>query len=148
MSVVPPTSARLFPPEWRGRYAHMRDVEVPLWNRFLDLYGVGFEAFEYDVRVGPASAAAAGFDVQTQAVFADLTRLRIDAVGYRRGEVWLLEVMPYAGPSAVGKLVGYGVLYAQDRQPAEPVRLGVVTDRFTPAMGEVFRAQGIEVWVV
>ena len=148
MSVVPPRSAQRFPPSWRGRYAHMRDVEVPLWNRFLDLYGVGFEAFEYDVRVGPPSGAAAGFDAQTQAVFADLSRLRIDAVGYRPGEVWLLEVMPYAGPSAVGKLVGYGVLFAQDRQPAERVRLGLVTDRFTPAMAEVFRAEEVQVWVV
>ena len=126
----------------------MREVELPLWNRFLDLYGKLFEGFEYDVRVGPASGAAAGFDAQTQAVFHDLSRVRIDAVGYRVGEVWLLEVMPYAGMSALGKLLSYAELFFVDRAPVEPIRLGVVTDRFSPAMGEVFRAEEVLVWIV
>ena len=148
MSVARLRSGQRFPPEWRGRYPHMREVEVPLWNRFLELYGKLFGAFEYDVRVGPPSQAAAGFDAQTQAVFADLTRMRIDAVGYRVGEVWLLEVMPYAGVSALGKLLSYAELFFVDRAPVEPIRLGVVTDRFTPAMGEVFRAEEVLVWIV
>ncbi len=126
----------------------MRDVEVPLWNRFLERYGEAFTAFEYDVRVGPPSGAARGADRQTQDVFAALTRVRVDAVGYRAGEVWLFEVMPYAGLSAVGKLVGYAELFFRDRSPAERIRLGVVTDRFTPAMGEVFGAEEVEVWLV
>ncbi len=148
MSVVRLGRGQRFPPEWRGRYPHMREVELPLWNRFLDLYGKLFEGFEYDVRVGPASGAAAGFDAQTQAVFHDLSRVRIDAVGYRVGEVWLLEVMPYAGMSALGKLLSYAELFFVDRAPVEPIRLGVVTDRFSPAMGEVFRAEEVLVWIV
>lgn len=148
MSVARPPSGRRFPPEWRGRYPHMREVEMPLWNRFLDLYGREFLGFEYDVRVGPASGAAAGFDAQTRAVFEDLTRMRIDAVGYRVGEIWLLEVMPYAGPSALGKLLGYAELFFRDRRPTERIRLGIVTDRFTPAMGEVFRAEEVQAWIV
>lgn len=121
---------------------------MPLWNRFLDLYGKQFQAFEYDVRVGPAAAAAAGFDQQMQAVFESLTRLRIDAVGYRPGVVWLFEVKPFAGIGTVGQLIGYGELYIKDWRPEVPVRLGVVTDRFQPAVGEVFRSEGIEVWLV
>ena len=121
---------------------------MPLWNRFLDRYGAEWSAFEYDVRVGPPSGAARGFDAQTQAVFEALTRLRIDAVGYRGPEIWLLEVKPFAGISAVGQLIGYRELFLRERPEVAEVALGVVTDRFTPAVGEVLASQGIQVWLV
>ena len=137
-----------FPPSWRGRYPHMREVDMPLWNRFLDRYGDQFTEFEYDVRVGPASGAARGMDPQTVAVFEALSRLRIDAVAHRPGEVWVLEVSPHAGISKVGQCLGYRDLYVRDRAPVVPVRMGIVTDGFHPAVGEVFQVQGIEVWIV
>ncbi|MGH7752672.1 MAG: hypothetical protein ACREN5_07635 [Gemmatimonadales bacterium] len=140
-------NGRRFPPSWRGRYPHMREVDMPLWNRFLDLYGQGWEAFEYDVRVGPASGAARGFDPAAQAVFESLTKLRIDAVGFARDGIWLFEVKPFAGIGTVGQLVGYRDLFQRERPSVGAVRLGVVTDRFQPAVGEVFKAQGIEVWL-
>ncbi len=121
---------------------------MPLWNRFLDTYGAGFDSFAYDVRVGPASGAARGFDEQTQAVFRALSQLRIDAVGYRGGEVWIFEVKPFAGISTVGQLIGYRDLYVAEFRPERAPSLGVVTDRFQPAVGEVFKRQGIEAWVV
>lgn len=121
---------------------------MPIWNAFLDRYGQGWEAFAYDVRVGPGSGAARDADLQTQAVFETLTKLRIDAVGYREGEITVFEVKPYAGISTVGQLVGYRALYIEDFRPGEPVRVAVVTDRFQPAVGEVFRMEGIEVWLV
>ncbi|MGH7751465.1 MAG: hypothetical protein ACREN5_01500 [Gemmatimonadales bacterium] len=126
----------------------MREVDMPLWNRFLELYGGLWEAFEYDVRVGPASGAARGFDPETQAVFESLTKLRIDAVGFARDGTWLFEVKPFAGIGTVGQLVGYRDLYLRDFRPAGAVGLGVVTDRFQPAVGEVFKVQGIEAWIV
>lgn len=121
---------------------------MPVWNRFLDRYGAGWEAFEYDVRVGPASGAAGGADEATRRVFESLTRLRIDAVGYRPGEIWVLEVSPFAGISKVGQAIGYRDLFVAERRPAQPVRAGVVTGVFSPAVGEVLRSQGIEVWIV
>ena len=138
----------LYAASWRGRYPHMREVDMPIWNRFLDRYGDQFDSFEYDVRVGPASGAAAGFDPQTVAVFEALTRLRIDAVGHRSGGVWLFEVSPHAGISKVGQCIGYRQHYVRDRKPATRPRMGIVTDGFHPAVGEVFKAQGIEVWIV
>jgi hypothetical protein len=126
----------------------MREVDRPLWDRFLDRYGGEFVGFEYDVRVGRPSRAAAGMDPQTQAVWETLTRLRIDAVGYTDREIWLFEVKPYAGLSALGQLVGYKVAFEEERRPGRPVRLGVVTDRWVPAVGDAFAAAGIRVWVV
>lgn len=141
-------SVRVFPPTWRGRYPHMREVDMPLWNRFLELYGSEFRGFAYDVRVGPPSGAAAGYDSQTQAVFAALTQLRIDAVGERDSELTLFEVKPYAGIGTVGQLIGYRDLYVAQFAPAGRVSLGVVTDRFTPAVGEVFSRNSISAWIV
>lgn len=126
----------------------MRPEDVGLWNRFLDLYGAGWEEFEYDARVGEPSRAASALDAQAQAVWADLTRLRIDAVGYAREGVTVFEVKPYAGIGTVGQLVGYRDLFRVERSPTGRVRMGVVTDRFTPAVGQVFTQQGIEVWLV
>jgi|FLYL01.1.fsa_nt_gi hypothetical protein len=141
-------SGTLYSPKWRGFYPHMREADRPLWNRFLDRYGEEFEGFEYDVRVGTPSRAAVGMDPQTQAVWEALTQLRIDAVGHKPSEVWLFEVKPYAGISSVGQLLGYRALYVRDRAPVVPVRMGVVTDRWVPAVGDVFRAVGIQVWLV
>lgn len=121
---------------------------MPLWNRFLDRYGDGWGEFAYDVRVGDPSQAARGQDAQAQAVWADLTRLRIDAVGFAHNAVTVFEVKPYAGIGTVGQLLGYRRLYAVAFKPAVAVRMGVVTDRFVPAVGQVFKGEGIEVWIV
>ncbi len=137
-----------YSPRWRGRYPHLREVDMPVWNAFLDRYGEEWQAFEYDVRVGPPGGGAAAFDEQTRAVFEDLSRLRIDAVGYRPGEVWVLEVSPYAGISKVGQCLGYRDLLVKDRLLEVLPRMGVVTRVFPPGVGEVFKSQGIEVWLV
>lgn len=137
-----------FPASWRGRYPHMREEDIPLWNRFLDRFGDGWQGFDYDVRVGEPSRAASGLDAATQRTWEALTKLRVDAVGFRVGEVWVFEVKPYAGIGTVGQLVGYRGGYVREFRPVERVRMGVVTDRFVPAVGEVFREQGIQVWIV
>lgn len=137
-----------YPASWRGRYPHMREEDIPLWNRFLDRYGEGWAGFDYDVRVGEASKAAVGQDEVAQRTWAALTKLRIDAVGYRAGEIWVFEVKPYAGIGTVGQLVGYRGEFVSEFHPVEPVRMGVVTDRFVPAVGSVMRREGIAAWIV
>ncbi|MHC1600500.1 MAG: hypothetical protein ACXQS5_06760 [Candidatus Methanospirareceae archaeon] len=77
-----------------------------------------------------------------------LTQLRIDAVGETPREIWIFEVKPRAGRSALGQLESYGYWYIRQYAPRKPVKLAVVCESIDPNMPDVFREHGIEVFVV
>ena len=77
-----------------------------------------------------------------------IAQLRIDAVGYTENEVWLFEVKPRAGRSALGQLLGYANWYLHDFRPEKPLRLGVVCEMVDANMAPLFRRYGIRVFVV
>ncbi len=96
-----------FPPDWRGRPPGMPAEDVPVWHRFLDAHGAEFTSFTYNVRVGtppPAPAEAGAIGKQLAAA---LFLKRIDAIGARGADRWVIEVASNAGLRAIGQLLVY-----------------------------------------
>jgi hypothetical protein len=76
------------------------------------------------------------------------SRYRIDAIGYRADEIWILEVKPDAGASAVGQLLTYKTLYLDEYPAPNKLYLAVITNQLRHDMERVFTEHGIRWFVV
>ena len=130
------------------RFTHMMPGDVPLWQRFLAQHGEYFDRFEYDVHVGQGVDISPAWPEEIVRVALALTRKRIDAVGYRGSEVWLFEVKPDAGLSALGQILAYKALWERGRGKAASMYLAIVTDRVNPDEAYLFDTHGIRVYIV
>lgn len=132
----------------RPTYPHMMPAEVPIWERFLNLHGEYYDAFDYDIHVGKGVGRIPGYSEEQQRQADAVSRKRIDAVGKRGPEVWILEVKPYAGLSAIGQVEGYEILWNLEFPFLRATHKAIVTDRLESDIQTIAEAKGIRVYVV
>lgn len=130
------------------KYTHMLPAEEQIWDRFLVLHGDYFERFEYDKHVGEPIAPPPHVIEPYRSAALVLSLLRIDAVGYRGPEVWIFEVKPTAGLSAIGQLISYRDWWLKQVGRPEKLYLAVVTDALSPNVEMVLKEEGIRWYVV
>jgi len=80
--------------------------------------------------------------------FRSLTQLRIDVVGETDREVWIFEVKPRAGRSALGQLEAYYWWYLKQYRPTKPVRLACVCYDVDRNLEPIFHSKGIKIFRV
>lgn len=110
----------------------MTPSHIPLWQEFLKLHGNKYNAFEYDVLVGEGTPPIEGIPEFAKKDWLDLTKKRIDVVGFRPDSIDIIEIKPRAGLSSLGQLLSYAQLFRLTRNPKLPVRLVLVTNFLTP----------------
>jgi len=130
------------------KYPHMLPNEIPLWERFLSLYGKDFKNFRYDIHVGRGVDPGPDYDPKWRKLAIQLTQKRIDVVGERDGVVWIFEVKPDAGLSAIGQLLAYRALYRRDFNYTGEIKLAVVTTKVNADEFYLFNHYGIIVYEV
>jgi hypothetical protein len=115
-----------------GHYPHLAKHDSAIWERFLDRFAADFDLAAYDVALG-------GFLLDDQAGSEDerlgwrySTALKVDVVLSREGEVWVVEVKPQAGVSALGGALCYATMAERDGFTADTIVPAVVTDRASP----------------
>lgn len=131
-----------------AKYPHMLPNEIPIWERWLALYGKDFKNFRYDVHVGEGVDPGKDVPEKYRQLAKMLTQKRIDAVAERNGEIWIFEVKPDAGLSALGQLLAYRQLYRRDFKETRPIKLAVVTTKVNKDEFWVFNQHGIVVYEV
>jgi hypothetical protein len=129
-------------------YPHMGKLEKEIWDRFLMTTNLTFTKIEYDVRVVPGNPPVAPLPPDIQAMWDALTKLRIDAVGYRRSEIWIFEVKVRAGRSALGQLDAYLYWFRKERNPSVPIQLAIVCKVVDNNVREVALAKNIWIFQV
>jgi len=135
--------------EWiRPRYPHMGPWEAEIWTDFLRVTDLKFIRIDYDVKVGPGNIPPGYEELARLTGMDELTKLRIDAVAETPDEIWIFEVKPRAGRSALGQLLAYANWFYQEYRPGKPVRLAVVCRDVDRNMVEVYRRYGIQVFRV
>jgi len=130
----------------KPKYKHMSPYEVLLWDAHLAREAGPEWEFFYDVRVGEGSVLPGVTAPEFVEAGRLLTQKRIDAVGRRPGEIWIYEVKPDAGLSALGQVLAYHDLYQRQFLPREPIRLAVVTDYTNPDERYLFARRGVAVY--
>jgi len=152
------------------RYPHMGPEESRIWHKFLAMTSLRFINIEYDVRVGTGfipkwleeeyktklelynkgliSRKELELTEATIKSVSALTKLRIDAVGETEREIWIFEVKPRAGRSALGQLESYYFWFIRQRRPTKPVRLACVCYEVDPNLEPIFASKGIRIFRV
>lgn len=128
---------RKFPPEKLKKYPHLMVGDVEIWERYLDAHAKEWDSFEYDVRVGEGVQVGSEQPEYFKTMALALTEKRIDVVGHRGRQVWLIEVKPSAMLGAVGQLISYQILYEERYPGAGPTSLMIVTDRIGPDLENI-----------
>jgi hypothetical protein len=130
------------------KFTHLLPGEVSLWQRYLAQHGEYFDRFEYDIHVGQGVPLDPAWPPEIIRAALALTQKRIDVVGYAGSEVWIFEIKPDAGLSALGQLLAYKMLWERDRGVPSRMYLAIVTDRLNPDEEYLFSSHGIRTYIV
>jgi len=129
------------------KFPRLTQAEQILWRQFIVEHGMKYERFDYDLPVGEGVDPGDSVAEFLRKDYIDLTRKRIDAVGYRLGKAFLFEVKPRAATTALGQLLTYKSLYNQTF-PGIPVGgLSVVTSMINPDEAQVYKKFDIEIFI-
>ncbi len=130
------------------RLLHLRPGEVSLFRRFEQMKPLGDALYSFDVRLGKGMPIDPTWPGYIQRMATALTQRRVDFLARAAAELWILEIKVRAGPAAVGQLLTYLSLFIE-QYPQEPlVRLGIVADRNSYDMSDVYEAVGIDLFLV
>lgn len=134
--------------DWRGDPPHMLQPDIPVWYRFIDLYGSIFDFIYYDVAVGgPYLTADQQKDPLQRSWRRGLVK-RIDAVVDLSDEVWIIEVSADPGLRAIGQLISYKTLWDMDPKSTKPQRLVLVAASIEQDLQAVAGQHGIATYIV
>src|SRR5574342_442583 len=86
------------------KYPHMFALDIAIWDRFLDRFGDEFLGVDYDVKVGSGTEPVEGLGEEYRRMQGILSKYRIDAVGYTRNTICIIEVKPNARTTALGQI--------------------------------------------
>jgi len=108
---------------WRGDPEQMLPPDIPLWNSFLDRYASNFQRFFYNVRVGGPSFEGKEVDLAMAKMWYASTAKRIDAIGEKGSEIWIIEVAATPYLRAVGQCLSYKFLWDEDPKIDKPAKM-------------------------
>lgn len=126
-----------------AKYPHMKPGDVAIWERFIQANPGFFDSVDYDVLIGQGAQFDTTLNTLEGQDVGALYRKKIDVVGYRPGEIWLVEVKPSAQFSALGQIGAYDDLYREEYKPSERAVAALLTDTIGPDVANIAQKWGI-----
>lgn len=105
------------------KYPHMIGEDTDVWNRFIIKFPNRFDTVDYDVHIGKGVNTSPILNKSDQKYWAQLTRKRIDVIGYKDSLITIIEVKKRATLFTLGQVLGYRFLYLSEH----PEQKGVLT---------------------
>ena len=105
------------------KYPHMIGEDTDVWNRFILAFPNRFDTVDYDIHVGHGAKIFDIEDPKAQNYWTQLTKKRIDVIGYKDNFVTIIEVKNRVGLYTLGQILGYRFLYLREH----PERSTVLT---------------------
>ena len=135
-------------PEVSAKYPHMMPEDRIIWRRFV---GNGLylpDVVWYDVHVGKAVEVASGQPEWMHKFSEYSTRKRIDIVGRKGLDYWVIEAKPRAGIVALGQAVFYSLAFMEEYEHVGEVIPMVVTDVVDEDVRPILDLLGVVVFEV
>ncbi|MBS3920017.1 MAG: hypothetical protein KG012_14155 [Deltaproteobacteria bacterium] len=120
---MPTDLGRPYEITWRGEPQQMLPPDIPLWHLFLDRFASNFERFYYNVRVGGPDLTNVVADEAMKKMWYASTAKRIDAIGEKKSELWIIEVASSPYLRAVGQCLSYKFLWEEDPKIDKPAKM-------------------------
>lgn len=145
---MPTDLGRPYSLDWRGDPPHMLKPDIPIWYRFLALYGAPFLNLFYDCSLGGPPLPPGGFVDPLEKMWQRLLVKRADAIAELDDEVWIIEVSADPGLRAIGQLQSYRVLWFRDPKILKPERLLLVSETIEEDLLDVASTYGIQCYIL
>lgn len=123
--------AERFKYEKRYHYPHMKPNDIEIWERCIAAHPRLLDFVEYDVEVGSGAPFDPIVNDQTNGDVNSLYKRKIDVVGYKGEDIYIIEIKPNAGTSAIGQVKGYKRLFERDFPEQKVTAPVIVTDRMS-----------------
>ncbi len=125
------------------KYPHLGPEDATIWTRFIDKYPNFFESVEYDVKVGEGRDYSKLPKDEFSEDLKYLSLKRIDVVGFRSGEILVIELKPAATLAAIGEAMGYTQLFKEANPAAGKILPAIITDQILPDMENICSKNGM-----
>jgi hypothetical protein len=132
-------------PVLTGNYPQMARRDARIWEAFLREHPLIFEEVAYNVALGGRELTGQDEDEATLRGWQYATAKKVDAVCWRRDEIWMVEVKPNASLSSIGQVLGYVILAQVDGFPTLPLRPIVITDQVDADVAFVAETLGVQI---
>jgi len=125
------------------KYPHLGPEDATIWSRFIDKNPGFFESVDYDVKVGAGRDYSALPEDEFSEDLKYLSKKRIDVVGFRPGEIFVIELKPKADLRALGEAVGYASLYREIGPIDKRILPVLITDEKLPDIEALCLKMGV-----
>lgn len=130
------------------KYPHLRPADIRIWQAFIDQNPGRFDRVFYDFRVGDAEESPETVSRQVEMSWHDLTRWQIDVIAEDEKNLYIIEIKPHAGSSAIGQVLCYTMLYKDEQKPEKPVIPVVLTDLIIKTTKRCAEHYKVQMWEV
>lgn len=103
-----------YDPYWPGIPPHMLTDDLPVWNDFRKRFEKDFKTFYYDVALSIREPPATAITPSLVALWKKTWGKRIDVIGIKDNEVWIIEVTTGAYLRTIGQILTYYQLWKVD----------------------------------
>jgi len=100
--------------EYRHKYPHLIGEDTEVWNRFILKYPDKFDTVDYDIKVGRGADTTPLTEQYAKDYWKNLTKKRIDVIGYKNNFLTIIEVKKRASLFTLGQILGYKYLYLRE----------------------------------
>ena len=138
---------RAYDPYWKGIPPHMLSSDVPVWTDFLNAYEDQFKHFYYDVALSVRQPPPQAITPSLVALWKKTWGKRIDVVGVKENEVWIIEVASNAFLRAIGQILTYYQLWIVKPPLPFPVKPFIVCRTIDEDVAYTAEQYGIN-WIV
>jgi hypothetical protein len=137
-----------YPFEKMLKYPHFVKEDVVIWERFIDKNPGFFDSVDYDVHVGKPREYPEIAQEKVKEGMEYLSRKRIDVVGYKNKNVFIVEIKPSASFSAIGQVLGETELFKKEFPKEKRIFPIILTDLEVPDIPELCKKYKILYFVV
>lgn len=128
---------RKYPYKKLAKYPHLMPKDVEVWEKFLDSHPKYFNEVEYDVHVGQGVTTPPEAPKEYAYDYKHLTKKRIDVVGHKGEIIFIVEIKPSAGLSAVGQAFGLSQLFRAENPNVARILPCIITDRIDKDIAQI-----------
>ncbi len=134
--------------EVRHKYPHLIGEDTEVWNRFISKFPDRFNTVDYDVHVGKGADTSPIPDETSKNYWENLTKKRIDVIGYKDTFVTIVEVKKRASLFTLGQVLGYRFLYLREFPEVLLVRTLIVAAAISQDDRDTLKHYGIDFIIV
>lgn len=130
------------------KYPHLSPEDTKIWEKFIDSHPNFFDSVDYDVKVGkPRPYSGAPEDIYKKGM-QELSKKRIDVVGYKNNRIFITEIHPSASFETLGQIIGKLSLYRKEFGNRRKTQGILITDKETPDIPELCKENHILYFLV